>query len=395
MLFWAICAILTVAAALPALLPLAREEAGGPPPSTDLQIYKSQLEEVERDVERGALMPEEARRIKIEISRRLLAADRRMSGAGKTPAPPRLASWAVVALAAALLCGGGAQLYVTLGSPGMEGKPLSERLARIRAEKAARPGQDHVEASLRGMLGAPDSGGPAEGASPERAGSVEDLRQMVRQATAAGDYRSARLAMGRIIEMKGQEAGAGDYAQMAELMVFAARGYVSPEAERMLSAALALDPLDQGSRYYSGLLLAQSGRPDLALRVWEQIAEGDPESQLSALIRAQAGEIAALAGYPAPEPPAPGPIPGVESVQAMSPERQAMMIGRMVDGLAARLAHSGGEPEEWARLLHSLGVLGETGRAAIFWSAAQRRFESSPGDLEAVRLAARRAGVSR
>ncbi len=62
----------------------------------------------------------------------------------------------------------------------------------------------------------------------------------------------------------------------------------------------------------------------------------------------------------------------------MTPEDRMDMIRSMVDGLSDRLATDGGPPEDWARLINALGVLGDTEQAAAIWTEAQSVFADTP-----------------
>ena len=53
----------------------------------------------------------------------------------------------------------------------------------------------------------------------------------------------------------------------------------------------------------------------------------------------------------------------------------------------------GGPASDWARLIVSLGVLGEMDRAEAIWAEAQTRFADHPQDLAVVEEAARQAGL--
>ena len=53
----------------------------------------------------------------------------------------------------------------------------------------------------------------------------------------------------------------------------------------------------------------------------------------------------------------------------------------------------GGSPAEWARLISSLGVLGETDRARAIYGNAQQAFAGDDAALSEIDAAARRAGV--
>src|SRR3954467_9182634 len=90
MMIWTVFALMTGAAVMAVLWPLSRRPAGdqdGP----DAQFYREQLAEIERDLERGLLIPAEAEAARIEAGRRLLramAAGRAASDMVGPPGPP-------------------------------------------------------------------------------------------------------------------------------------------------------------------------------------------------------------------------------------------------------------------------------------------------------------------
>ena len=89
MLFWIIVSLVTAATAVFILLPLLRRS--GPPEgerSHDVEVYRDQLKEVERDQAQGLISVEEAGYAKAEIGRRLIATAEK---AGADEAPPRRA----------------------------------------------------------------------------------------------------------------------------------------------------------------------------------------------------------------------------------------------------------------------------------------------------------------
>ena len=53
----------------------------------------------------------------------------------------------------------------------------------------------------------------------------------------------------------------------------------------------------------------------------------------------------------------------------------------MVAGLADRLANEGGPPQDWARLIRSLMVLGEEDRARAIYAEALQVFAEVPDAL--------------
>ncbi len=372
--------------------------------SHDMQVYRDQLREVEIDETRGVLSAEEARGTKVEISRRLLAAaDAEAAEAEAASAPRALSRLVAPALIVASLAGAWG-LYSRIGAPGYPDSPLGARLERIAEARANRPDQDAVEA----MIAADAATAPATTPDPRDAALIDRLaevlrerpedaqgqRLMARSLGTLGRWSEARKAQQKVVEILGDDVTAPDLVGWAELMILAANGYVSPDAETALERALALDPRDPLGRYYSGLAVLQDGRPADAYRLWAGLlAEGPPDAPWIAPIEAQIGEVAALAGLPPPQA-APGPTRDeVEAAGEMSPEERAAMIGGMVDQLAERLAAEGGPPEDWARLIRSLGVMGRIGDASEIWAEARDAYAGDPGALAMLEAAAREADL--
>jgi cytochrome c-type biogenesis protein CcmH len=214
-----------------------------------------------------------------------------------------------------------------------------------------------------------------------------------------GNFAAAHAAQSRVIALRGDAASAVDYADLADLMILAAGGYVSPQAEAVLRQALERDPRNGAARYYLGLMYVQTGRPDLGFQIWRTLlAESTPQAPWVPPIRAQIQDVANLAGvrYRLPDAAAPAPGPSAADMAAaadMSADDRNQMIRNMVAGLGERLASEGGSPEEWARLITALGVLGEKDQAGEIWTEAQATFAADPGALDTIRAAALRAGV--
>ena len=86
-------ALLTFAALLPVLLPLLRGAQPAPDrASHDQAVYRDQLRELDRDIERGVLTETEAATVRLEIQRRLLAVP---ADPVQSP-PPARPSWPVL-----------------------------------------------------------------------------------------------------------------------------------------------------------------------------------------------------------------------------------------------------------------------------------------------------------
>ncbi|EPX81422.1 c-type cytochrome biogenesis protein CcmI [Salipiger mucosus] len=406
--FWIVAAAITLlvtALLVLALLRARRED--GPAEAWDLQVYRDQLKEIDRDRARGVIGEEEAERLRTEVSRRILSADAKAheSATAETGRGPRSLTAAVIAVA---LAGGAVALYLQLGAPGYGDLALSDRIDNAAELRANRPSQDDAEARVPP---APNPEAPEDylrlverlrEAVADRPDDLQGYVLLARSEAALGNYAAAHEAQRRLIELKGEAATTKDYADLADMLVLAAGGFVSPEAEEVLDEVLRRDPSNGVARYYRGLMMAQNDRPDAAFRIWDRLLRESPaDAPWVPPVRGQIEEMAYRAGigdYELPQavrPAAPGPSAGdIEAASDMTPEQRQQMVQGMVERLAGRLAEQGGTPDEWARLLGALGVLGETERAGEIWTEAQSVFAGQPEALDTVRAGARRAGVA-
>ncbi len=374
----------------------------------DMRIYRDQLSELDRDVLRGILTREEAGRVRIEVSRRLLEADR-TAQASRSAVPPRYASFALTLMICVVLLGGSTGIYLAIGAPGYPDLPLADRIQLAEEIHRSRMGQAEAEARIGRTPAATEDVDPTllnlmerlRATVAMRPDDLEGLSLLARYEALLGNHAAAHSAQSRVIALKGGDAVADDHATLAEQMVLAADGFVSPEAETALTMALRLDGNHGPARYYQGLMLAQSGRPDLAFGIWRTLLEtGPPDAPWTAPIMAQIEELAQAAGirYSTPTsetPPLRGPTTeDIRAADGMSPEDRQDMIRGMVDGLAERI-ESGehASPAEWVRLIRSLGVLGQTERVSEFWSRAQEEFAEDPEAMAMIRTAAAGLGV--
>ena len=406
MLFWIIVIALALFCGAALGVAVLRGRAGEEPPAAyDLRVYRDQLKEVDRDLARGVIGEEDADRLRAEVSRRILAADAKLREGGESGGQPRLAGWAVTGMAVIGLGGGALLLYSELGAPGYTDVPLKGRIAASDAARANRQTQAEAEAQV------PEAEVPSD-VSEEFLALMDKLREtveqrpddqrglqlLVRNEAALGNLRAAHAAQRQLIEVKGDAATAADYALLTDLMVSAAGGYISREAEEAIRAALELEPREPRGRYYLGLYYMQVDRPDAAFRTWRTLLEESrPGAPWVPLIRSRIEEVAWRAGveYQLPEmEEAPGPsAEDVEAADEMSDADRGEMIRGMVTRLSERLASEGGTAEEWARLIGAYGVLGETEQARAIWQEAQQVFEGREAEMEILRTAARDAGV--
>jgi cytochrome c-type biogenesis protein CcmH len=360
MTLWFALALMTAAAVLAVLWPLARRgrqlRSG-----SDIEVYRDQLEEIERDRAAGLIADNEAAGAKVEVSRRLLAAaDAQPAPAdGAGTATRRRRAVAVVALVALPL--GAVTLYVALGSPSLPDQPLATRLAAARANQSMDSLIAQVESHLEQR---PDDGRGWEVIAPIylRLGRFEDAVKARRNALRLnGDSADREAALG-------------------EALVFAANGVVTVEAKGAFEKAVALDAAQVQARYFLGLAAEQDGNRAQAAAIWRAlIATAPPDATWiefvrSALARVESAGTASGAGAG----------PSEEQVAAssdLSAEQRKLMIQGMVDRLAERLHNDGSDVDGWLRLVRSYMVLGQADKARAAVADARRALAADPTKL--------------
>jgi len=348
----------------------------------DAEVYRDQLAELDRDLARGLVEPEQAEAARAEIARRLLAADAAGEAeATRSTAAPRRMKSAALALAVVLPFGAGA-LYYALGSPGLPGQPFATRLqggpdaAMVARMKAA---AEAIEAELKKT--------PKDAVLLGRLGRIQFV---------LGRYGEAAAAFAKALAEKPDSASFA--AAQGEALVFANRRVVSPEAKTLFERALKADAKDIRARFYLALAMAQAGDRDGALRGWlaleAESAPGTPwRTQLARFIEATAKEaglneaaLARLREKAKETAQASGRGPSRDDVaraKRLSPEERMAMIRGMVAGLAARLKENPDDLAGWQRLGRSYMVLKDYPKAAEAYAQAARLAPKDVGVLVA------------
>ncbi|MCG6885249.1 MAG: c-type cytochrome biogenesis protein CcmI [Silicimonas sp.] len=402
MTFWILASLIALSVALWLINGLRLARGNRSEAESDMGVYRDQLAEVDRDLARRVLTETEAETIRTEVARRLLDADRR---ANATAGEDRRghATPAIAAVVAVLFLGS-VLLYTRIGAPGYPDLPMAERLADIRTAAANRMGQDQAEAlALPNIPAGPDPDARylelmenLRAVLKERPDDLRGLALLAENEARLGNFKAAREAQERILAIKGDDADPVDILGAIDILVFAAGGYVSPEAETLIQRLNALEPESGAALYYSGLTLAQNGRPDQAFPIWRRLLEQGPrDAPWVPIIAREIAGVAADAGIRYQPPDLSGPdAAAMAAADAMSDEDRQAMIEGMVEGLAARLASEGGPAEDWARLITALGVLGQRERAEAIVSEARTVFAGRDADLARIDAAASQAGLS-
>ncbi len=370
-LLWGIFALLTAAAVLAVLWPLARRQAPqGDGAGNDQAVYADQIAEVERSAAAGDLSPAEAEAARTEIGRRLLAAARREGTDSARSSGSRAVRIAATVLMVSIPIGAVA-VYASLGAPsvpdaprsarmegGIEGQSIGTLVARVEDHLTKNPNDIRGWAALAPIY--------------LRVGRGED---------AANAFRTLITLQGPTAD---NESGLG------EALTLASGGVVTADAREAFESALKLDPAAVKPRFYLALALAQDGKTDAARAAWDDIiasAKGDePWLEVARVERARLDPNAPMPSAPMANAPMAGaamPGPSAEDVKAAgamsSGDRQAMIEG-MVGRLSERLETNGGSPEEWARLVRAQLVMGRPDAARATLEKARAAF---PNDAAA------------
>lgn len=252
-MMWAIMAAMTVVAVAFLVVPLVWKRGGATTArgDHDLAVYKDQLAEVGRDVERGLLTPQQAEGARVEIERRMLsAADAKAEPVAKASGPTRLAI-AAIAVAVPL---GSVGVYLSLGSPDLPGQPYAERQA----------GDDRI-------AGLVDTLAARMEAMPDNA---QGWLLLGRSSQALGRHDQAARALSKAIALGVTDVDT--LSNLGEALTAAADGSVTADARAAFLRAYRADPTDPRSSFYLGLAALEAGRPDRAIAIWRALEQASP-----------------------------------------------------------------------------------------------------------------------
>jgi cytochrome c-type biogenesis protein CcmH len=405
MVLWIAMAALAAAVCLPLLLALRRAPVVGAERAA-VSIYRDQLSELDRDVDRGLIRAEEAAAARTEIARRLIRAD--ADAKATTADQPRRRNFAavgVVAMPVAALA-----LYLVIGSPTLPDDPLEARLAA--------PGNTQDIAVMVARAEQHLAQNPDDGRGWEVIAPV--YMELGRADDAVKAFTNAIRVLGSNSDL---EIGLG------EATVEANNGSITPDAGAAFQRAHALAPDDPKPRFYLAVELEQDGKTADAIAAWQALLNGAPaDADWAIMGRAELAKLQAQSPAPAPlqqavVPPAAGAAPpspattaapqpsagsppaaaasgppgpsaaDIAALQNLPAAQQAAMIEGMVQNLADRLQKDGSDAQGWAQLVRSYVVLGRMDDARAALSRARTALASDASKTAIVEEAAKSAGL--
>lgn len=378
MWFWVAAIVFTALAVLSVLLPLARRPLqAASSTANDLEVYRDQLAELDRDAERGLIGATEKEEARAEIGRRIL----KIAGEGENGKAPRqgLRLSRTVALAAVVsvpLVSWG--FYSLIGSPDLPAQPLATRLS---TDPANSPIEELVARAEAHLAQSPDDGRGWDVLAPI-------YLRMGRYADSAEAYRRATNLLGATVN---REAGLG------EALAAQAGGRVTAESRAAFERALALEPNHPKSQYFLASGLAQEGRLAEAVDAWKAMRPGLPAGSpwLGAVDQALAEVDRRLTDVNAGTAQNGPSQADMEAASQMSAEDRQAMIEGMVAQLDQRLKDNPRDLEGWRRLVRSYVVLGKGEAAADALSRGVAALGAETAEANELQVFAESLGLTR
>ena len=316
----------------------------------DIVVYRDQLAEVDKDIERGFLTDAQAEAAKAEIYRRMLEAEDAeaavSAGTAEGGSSTRSKDFLALVLLIVLPLGAGI-VYAHLGSPVLAGKPYKDRMHDPDFTTAKEAEQLAAELEKK-----PDADG-----FKHLADSYSVLRR----------YDDAVTAYRQAIKMNGGNAAL--WSELGEALALSHEDLVVPEAHKAFIQALRLDSHDARARFYLGLSETQIGELRRAVAIWRDLEQDSPpDAPWLAMVKEHIATFAKDGGFdPQSIPPKPpsltSPHDGAMGIKPKKPADKDSDIPAMVERLAVKLKQNPDDLDGWLRLAKSYRVLGETSKA--------------------------------
>lgn len=373
--FWIFVSIFAIVVALVALWSVSRTISGEKvrtpvdSVSSDIEIYKNQLGEIDADLKRGLIDEESAQEARLELSRNILAAEKEVSKSafvGNRSVAMRVIISLGILLVPIVTIG----VYALTGNPGVESHPFSELMDANPATLSPSETLVRTEALFARN---PDNGKLADELSSAYlvAGRFQDAVNTYVEALRLNGDSAPRL-VGYGMALAGYNGGT-----------------INDDALKSFEKAAKLAPDDFYPRLFIAEASRQAGKPKEAADGLQEFLDRSPKNspwrprveELIGQLREQAatpqqlpssdakdGDVAKGANVTKDATAAKNANAAKEAnagkdgnaaMEGVSPE----MIGQMVNGLAERLQKQPDDLDGWKMLVHSWLVLKDKEKA--------------------------------
>lgn len=397
--FWSVVAALVVVALVFLIVPLARKaKSSAQSPSRaeyDLTVYKDQLSEIDRDLDRGVLNPDQALAARTEIERRMLnAADTgggTASGLEVAETSNRKSAMVLIIALLVVVPLGAVGFYLYLGQPKLPDQPLASR--NLAAEQSAQQTgiSEKDRARARKLLA------ELEQRLEKNPKDIEGWLVLAQIYEAMNRYDDAAGVYEKVVALTDRHVDV--LTAWAEALIVANDTVVLPAVTEILKEIKSKDPSEPRAYYYLALERLQHQDQDRAMAEYVALLKVSPSNaEWVEQIQTRMQSLASEMGKPVPvvemlppmAPPSSGPVssglatgpgaianpegasnaaPGptqeqMRDAQQMTPEDQKAMIETMVQRLADKLKENPDDVSGWKRLANAYRVLGDADKAA-------------------------------
>ncbi len=373
-MLWIFIFILTATIMVILILPLVnkRNKTIINPLDYDINLYKSQLVEIEHEMVKNTISVTEAEAAKAEISHRILAVDNKKqnnincNNSKLNNKLPYLA--ALIALSITI---SSVTLYLNLGQPKLMPKPLAARdgeIAKMQTATKLNSGMSDIIDKLEAKLKA----------NPDE---IDGWMLLGRSYVAIGQLDKALIAYENAISI---DKNYPDLLSIyGEIIVMEDKGAVSEATVNIFKDALALNKNDVRARFFLAQGQYQTGHLDAALQAYISLANSAPASapwqpMLRKAAMAIANELEININHKLPKIPEP-PKNAVDNNLDTTNNDNQKMIKSMVSKLAKRMQNDPDDLDGWLRLGRSYMVLKQFKEAA---NAFDRAHLIEPENIE-------------
>jgi|GEM_PF-341038 len=361
--FWIFVSIFAIVVALVALWSVSRTISGEKvrtpvdSVSSDIEIYKNQLGEIDADLKRGLIDEESAQEARLELSRNILAAEKEVSKSafvGNRSFAMRVIISLGILLVPIITIG----VYALTGNPSVESHPFSELMNANPATLSPSETLVRTEALFA--------------RNPENGKLADELSSAY---LVAGRFQDAVNTYVEALRLN------GDSAPRLVGYGMALAGYnggtINDDALKSFEKAAKLAPDDFYPRLFIAEASRQAGKPKEAADGLQEFLDRSPKNspwrprveELIGQLREQAATPQQLPSSDAKDgdvtknanaaKEAKAGKDGSAAIEGVSPE----MISQMVNGLAERLQKQPDDLDGWKMLVHSWLVLKDKEKA--------------------------------
>ena len=288
--FWSLAAVMVMVALLFVLPPLLRKREVSAVSRDDLntEVIKSQLAELDADMDAGKLDQSQYTAARTDLEQELLYD---LNTDGPALREPRSGRWATLLIIPLLpLCA--VLLYQQIGSVELIERVQQARTSQPQPEQQQLPSEasiDEMVAKLAARL-------------QQQPDDLEGWVMLARTYTILKRYGEAETAYENVLRLGGENAGVlTDY---ADAMAMANGGMFSDQTGALLTRALELDPGNIKGLWLAGHWKNQSGAYAEAIDYWQQAAAKlPPGSEDAAVISQQISDVQGQLGISAAPAP--------------------------------------------------------------------------------------------